>query len=331
MSDDPRTGRDSVIEFVCLLCSQSCVARREDCLKPSHPGQEKYLYGRCSSCHSLQLLNPPTDFSGVYSPEFYYSHAPRTMLDTLGNALRSSPSFRGQGRLYELLQTNSLADPALTAIGKLRPAKTSRILDVGCGDGRLLRRLEYLGFRNLVGTDPYARPVARNGLEIKKSPLSQARLNHQFEIIMFHHSLEHSPSPESELSTAYDLLEPAGRILIRVPIASRAFEFFGPRWTALQAPQHTVVPSMIGLQRLLHRCRFKILDSYFDSNESEMLCCSQSGSAPVRYGSSQFESIALKLFSPTVRRAYKLALEWNKIGVGDNFVLYAARSEWGAR
>ena len=72
----------------------------------------------------------------------------------------------------------------------------SRILDVGCGPGLLLKNLQYQGFSNLSGVDPFQEKI-HPGLNIYRTQLD--KLTGQYDFIMLHHSLEHMPDPAGAL------------------------------------------------------------------------------------------------------------------------------------
>jgi 2-polyprenyl-3-methyl-5-hydroxy-6-metoxy-1,4-benzoquinol methylase len=82
----------------------------------------------------------------------------------------------------------------MQALAKLDFDKTTRILDVGCGNGHLIRDLTLAGFEHVCGIDPYA---AGEDQLIRKTTLDE--VEDTWDIIMFHHSFEHLREPKRAL------------------------------------------------------------------------------------------------------------------------------------
>lgn len=118
-----------------------------------------------------------------------------------------------------------------------RIAPPGPVLDVGAGDGSLLRALERSG-------------RAARGLERGEEQLAQ--LEGRFAAVVLWHSLEHLPSPTAALGRAAELLEPGGLLVLALPnAASLQAVAFGDRWLALDIPRHlTHVPASALVARL---------------------------------------------------------------------------------
>lgn len=315
-------------ETACRVCGSDGPRGVSDTLIRVSKGGREFAYVKCRSCGSLNLLNPPSDFREFYRGESYYSHAPISLLDAVDQLIRSSSSYWGRGIVFRLLNTFSLEDPGLVAIGRLSPERNSPILDVGCGSGRLLQRLHFLGFSDLHGVDPFCSPRASNGLEILRAGISDVRHDRQYSLIMFHHSLEHTLNPEADLLTARRLLDPSGFLIVRIPVASLAFHLYGPRWNGLaDAPRHTFVPTLLGLVRLLNRCGFRPRDSYFDSNEWEILCSGERAEVVRQRTSSKLGTVVMRMLSSDSKTARREVSVRNRLGLADSVVVYARVAE----
>ena len=80
-----------------------------------------------------------------------------------------------------------------------------------------------------------------------------------YDLIMFHHSLEHTAEPMKVLQSAARRLAPGGRMLVRLPmIPCEAWSQFGVSWVQLDAPRHRFIPSENGLRMLAQRAGLRV-------------------------------------------------------------------------
>lgn len=107
-----------------------------------------FKYMECSSCEALFLADIPADLSKYY-PSNYYSFGPfnrSNALLALLKKLRYKAFSRGisfnSPVYYDWLSPLSLIP-------------TSKIADIGCGNGQLLAEMAYSGFQQLDGYDPF--------------------------------------------------------------------------------------------------------------------------------------------------------------------------------
>jgi SAM-dependent methyltransferase len=117
-----------------------------------------------------------------------------------------------------------------------RIAPPGPLLDVGSGDGALLRALRARG-REAVGLE---RSVEGDGVLAREITEFEDRLG-GWAGVVFWHSLEHLPEPAAALDQAGALLAPGGVLVIAVPnLSSWQARCFGPRWFHLDLPRHVV-------------------------------------------------------------------------------------------
>jgi SAM-dependent methyltransferase len=158
--------------------------------------REQFEYLECAACGSLSIADVPADLARHY-PDTYYSFG-------------ATPLRSRHGPLTRRLAVFALLN--VPGLGKRLPAQFSRwrglaeagaepstrILDVGCGDGALLRTLKQNGFTDLHGVDPFiAHGTAEPGLTITKGGL--ADLAGPYDFILLSHTLEHMPDPPDAL------------------------------------------------------------------------------------------------------------------------------------
>jgi len=135
------------------------------------------------------------------------------------------------------------AGPGDAVLGRTRARLAGRlaalappgpVLDVGAGDGALVRALRAAG-REAIGLErgaPGAAEVASADVE---------GVGGEWAAVVFWHSLEHLPRPAAALAHAAALLAPGGVLVVAVPnAASLQARAFGDRWFGLDLPRHLV-------------------------------------------------------------------------------------------
>lgn len=114
-------------------------------------------------------------------------------------------------------------------VAGLLPNPRSRILDIGCANGGLLRALKHLGWSDLCGMDPSRACVEntqRSGIEAHVGRLSAIPDDlGQFDCVILSHVLEHVSSLKSAVCSLSSLLGPDGIVYVETPDAARYAEF----------------------------------------------------------------------------------------------------------
>jgi SAM-dependent methyltransferase len=209
--------------------------------------EEEFGYFECANCGCLQLEQIPADMSAYY-PENYFSFAKeiREKKSLFGNFINHKRLQHDLGSGDFWGRVLSFFSSPLSYSKWLRLAgctPSARVLDVGCGNGRLLLKMAQGGMTDLVGIDPFVAEniTYGNGVRIYKYQLSDCpdEWRGHFDLIMFHHSFEHMEEPVKRLLEARTLLAPGGSILIRVPVAdSYAWRHYREHWFQIDAPRH---------------------------------------------------------------------------------------------
>ena len=252
------------VEGVCALCG----GRRFDAPLVAYDRvvarADDYVYARCSACGLLSLVPTPRDdeINGFY-PDDYEPHARARG----GDSPKPFGFFEGQAARHRFATTARRRDDALgrmlqMASGALMrdvldPRGENRMLDVGCGSGRLLARHRDLGWE-VRGIDPSARAVAAchdRGLPVQQAGLLEADLpRRHFDVILLNHVIEHVPRPLEALGRARELLAPGGAIAVVTPNAGGlGFRLYGSCWYALDAPRHLHLFDSHSLEALARR------------------------------------------------------------------------------
>ena len=241
--------------------------------------QADFDYSVCADCGSLALMSIPEDMAAYY-PTNYYSVDldPERALGAQGvrqfAQLVIGSVLWGRGLVSGTATVVTPRRQLRTLVSVLRSirraglinGKQTRVLDVGCGSGMLVFALGLAGMKDVTGVDPFLsgeRDLSTGG-RLRRQDLNE--VEGRYDLIMFHHSFEHVPDPESSLREALGRLTPGGRVLIRMPTpSSQAFETYGAAWVQLDAPRHLVVLSRAGVDSLCERIGAKVVSVDDDS------------------------------------------------------------------
>lgn len=140
----------------------------------------------------------------------------------------------------------------------------SRVLDVGCGIGLLLKKLKSMGFYKLEGIDfseKAVNAVSEAGIACHKGVFTDLeRENHGYDLIFMNNYLEHTLNPLNELKKARALLKDKGALLGKAPNFDSFDRFlFGRYWGGNHVPRHTFQFNASNLRSLLKEAGFKTI------------------------------------------------------------------------
>lgn len=235
--------------------------------------RDGFSYLECGSCGCVQLLTPPADLGRYYPFDYDAFRKP----DRAGVVVQSIKQYLRRQRNLGYFKTRNVLGWLLTrryehlrlkAFARIRAGREARILDVGCGSGSLLLDLKELGYRNLLGVDLFIPQQIDygNGVRVVKGELRNLS-GTRWDVIMFHHSFEHIRDPAETLRITADLLAAGGCCLIRLPLASWAWQHYGVNWVQLDAPRHLFLHTEKSLQLLAEAARMKVERIEYDSTE----------------------------------------------------------------
>jgi SAM-dependent methyltransferase len=290
---------------------------------------ETFTYQLCGSCGSMQLLDPPADFSRYYPNEDYYSF-------NIGSIKKlEKPGYLRTAKTNYLLYGKSKLLGSLLSMGYKLPEFytwmihthaqiNDAILDVGCGSGMLLGKLHKMGFTNLTGIDPFINEEHDYGsVRIYKKEIED--MSRKFDVIMMHHALEHMADPLRAMKKAHSLLNDHKYLLVRIPVMGNyGWNTYGQYWAGLDAPRHLFIPSEKGMRLLAEQAGFELVKLEYDTVDYLIWCSEQykNGMSLYAKGSHMLDK-KNSLFSKEQIKEYKKILaDANAKNYGDTAAYY---------
>ena len=237
--------------MICEICQSDSwqqVAEVPD-IRYGHDGI-CYNVVRCSSCHLMAtmegdvLVNPwphyPEQYGAFNAP--VVTGKPRipsrTHLPVFGYAIT--------GRLSWLEHVSH--------------ASAQRVLEVGCGTGRIASYLRAALNWDVTGIEPNpdAAEAAREaGLDVHTGTLEDYDGDGLFDIVIVIHVLEHLTNPAASMKKIRELLKEGGKLVVAVPNAgSVERKLFGKYWDGWDIPRHVYHYEPDSLTELLARSGF---------------------------------------------------------------------------
>ncbi|MCH6200179.1 class I SAM-dependent methyltransferase [Aquiflexum sp. LQ15W] len=257
--------------LVCRICNNTEGNKTYQVKEMMFGMREKFQYFQCNKCHCLQICDFPQDMSKFY-PENYYSFGKydgKKFKGISGKINRQKYTQLVSGKspfLRKMAGTISGTDLFFILKG-LPMSKDTKILDVGCGNGKnFLYPLAEIGFENVHGCDPFLAESIdyENGLQISKSNVFDVK--GLWDIITYHHSFEHIPDPLDHLQKVFELLAPGGICIIRIPtVSSFAWEHYKTNWVQLDAPRHFFLHSKESMEILGEKSHLELFKTIYDS------------------------------------------------------------------
>jgi SAM-dependent methyltransferase len=292
--------------------------------------RDSFSYETCSNCGSIQISNVPApDILRKYYPEEFWS---KSSIDVGVPAVKQF-AYDALGllldrRLRPLAQlvSRQLPNTAFSEAVRYRIARSDRVLDAGCGTGALICAFAKLGLRNPMGVDPFVENdiIYSNGARVVRSYLETLQEG-LFDVIMFHHALEHVPDPVSTLKHASERLRPNGLCIVRIPtVSSEAFQTFRENWVQLDAPRHLHVPSREGMRIMAEKNDMILEDTVDDSSSFQFWASRQyQQDIPLRDPRSHFRNPAAGLFTAAEMDAFETQAQGlNKANRGDQAIFF---------
>lgn len=287
---------------------------------------EIFRYFECSACGCLQIEKYPQDMKPYYDSSYYsFKDVTADRGKPFSFWLRKKWVDFGVGKknLAGKLMTMLRPVPDLyLTYGKYGISRSSRILDVGCGNGRFLCNLYRAGFNALTGVDPFVESEIATSDTFKILKQDIFALSGKFDSISFNHSFEHLQQQRTVLNKARTLLADDGIISVAIPVTGFAWRKYGVNWVQLDAPRHFYIHSRKSIHILAHLSGLKVVDTIYNSGEFQFWGSEQYlKGIPLTAENSCWVKRETSIFSSSQMEEYcKLAQELNHRSDGDQAI-----------
>ena len=266
--------------------------------------RDEFAYFECAECGCIQIARMPERLEDYY-PADYYSFSRSFSAPKL---LSYRAHFQA-ARFFRPLRSTGGA--AFRSVLRAMPKRGARILDVGCGSGDLVRILRSVGFE-AQGIDPF---IDEETACVRRSGLEEVAPG--WDLIMFHHSLEHMPDQVAMLRCVRAKLSPGGIGLVRIPVANWAWRHYGKNWVQLDAPRHLAIHTPESFQHACERAGLRIYEAVFDSGAFQFT------GSKLYQRDIPLKDAATVCFSSEERRSFRQRAEaLNRKRLGDQAAFY---------
>jgi len=183
------------------------------------------------------------------------------------NELYKEAKFEYENEVENLAETYLLA---MNSILKKLP-KNAKILEIGCGNGFVLKALMDLGFKNVSGLEPSMDALEKSAPKVKKKIILDVLKEDlfskdSFDFIFFFQVFDHVPDPNKFLDLCHRILKKDGYILsFNHNIDSISSKILGERSPIIDI-EHTFLYSPKTMRKIFKKNKFLIEKVYSPYN-----------------------------------------------------------------
>lgn len=218
-------------------------------------------YFFCSKCGCLQIVEEPLNLSEFYDNTKYYSfNMDRRKLrnDLLFSQMKHQ--LMGHSFLGALVQWIYPVDYRYLRL----VSSEDHILDVGCGDGELIRWMMRAGYKNVLGIDPFLSDnvTYQNKVIALKGDISDYQFDkdQRFKMITMIHSFEHVYNQREVLMGIDNVLVKDGYLVVQLPGLSKYYwKKYGKLLYTLDPPRHQYIHTKNSLDILMREMNYELV------------------------------------------------------------------------
>lgn len=302
-------------------------------LELAYGTKEPFDFFQCHNCECLQIASIPENIAKYYPDDFYsYTKKKRKknhFIKKLFRKLRSRYALEGKGLIGSFLHNSKKPSELLDFYSDIGLKLTDSILDIGGGTGDFAWQLKSYGVENVLAIDKFIKEdvIVDGKILAKKADIFS--IDGQYDLITFHHSLEHMEEQHDALLHAKTILKDDGKILVRIPtVTSDNWEKYGLNWMALEVPRHFYIHSHKSIRLLAEQVGLNVIKLWSDSTivpiwVSEQYLQGISMFAENSYGENPEKSI---FTSKQIEDFQKIADDNNKRNRGDTICVLLEKS-----
>ena len=261
----------------------------------------------------------------------YHTHAPETK--------RAKQPIHLRSILYGIYLKLSYVPSAVLGLARERQellhmhlmnSPPGALLDVGCGDGGLLKRMSDLGWK-VAGVDFDEKAIenakAQYGFDVRTSDLACANYpDNSFDALTLNHVIEHVPNPIALLAEGKRVLKPGGRLIAATPnIQSLGHRTFGDCWRGLEPPRHLQIFSVKALGNCARRAGFdSVTAASSAANADSIVGATLSIQASKRHGAAALNAGQINIargLRSLIFQYREAVSRWRRPEVGEEVVL----------
>ena len=270
----------------CFLCGSAGEVLYSKMRDRNYSAPGEWSERRCikSGCGLIWLDPQPIEEDIGKAYQTYYTHnqpapAPSFIRDAVYGVWRSylgvrlgyskgvGPAWRAIFAPLALLHPGGVDELDSAAMYLRAPNPGAKVLDVGCGSGVVLERMQSLGWDvDGVEVDPGGVAAARaRGVRVQQGLLTDAKFpDNHFDAVHSAHVIEHVYDPVALLKECFRILKPGGKLVILTPnTASFGHRHYGEAWLNLDPPRHLMLFNQQNLRAAAEKQGFVVqrLDS----------------------------------------------------------------------
>ena len=179
-------------------------------LELAYGTKEHFNFFECSVCGCLQITEIPENIAAYY-PEDFYSYTKKNrkknlFIKKLFRRLRTKYALEGKGLIGSILQRTKKPSAMLEFYADLGLKITDSILDVGGGTGDFAWQMQSFGVKDILAIDKFIKTDVIVDGDILSKKTDIFSIERKYDLITFHHSLEHMEDQQKTLLHAKKLL-----------------------------------------------------------------------------------------------------------------------------